>query len=289
MGSKAHLPQMLSKLVHRLRRSMSWWAALGALTLASPSVTAQAEYVIGVQDGIAVQVWNRPELSGKFTVDVDGTIQLPLIELLKVAGLTVRAVEANIRARLADGYLRDPQVTVTVETYRSQRAVVQGEVRQPGTVTLTGETPLLEVLTRVGSVTPEAGGEVIIVRKSQRRADGATTGNLAAPETHRLDLTAIQNGTIAPPFLVRDGDTITVARGEHVYVLGHVRVPGAYQVRTGSTLLQALALAGGVTDRGTTRRIKIRRMVSGKPKEISASVDQIVLPGDTIVVPERYF
>ena len=80
-----------------------------------------------------------------------------------------------------------------------------------------------------------------------------------------------------------------VSRAESVYVFGQVRNPGAYPVQKDTTVLQALSLAGGVTDRGATGRIKIVRMIDGKRVEIKAKLDDLVRPLDTIMVPERFF
>jgi polysaccharide export outer membrane protein len=74
-----------------------------------------------------------------------------------------------------------------------------------------------------------------------------------------------------------------------VFLSGQVRAPGAYAVEDGTTVLQALTLAGGVTDRGASGRIRILRTVNGKKLEIKAKMGDPVLPGDTVVVPERLF
>ena len=72
-------------------------------------------------------------------------------------------------------------------------------------------------------------------------------------------------------------------------VVGHVRSPGSFPVDKMTTVLQALSLAGGATDRGATGRIKIIRMQNGKKTEVKAKLNDVVQPGDTIVVPERRF
>jgi polysaccharide export outer membrane protein len=74
-----------------------------------------------------------------------------------------------------------------------------------------------------------------------------------------------------------------------VYVFGQVRGPGAYPLQKTTTVLQALSLAGGVSDRGATGRIRIVRLANGKRTEVKAKLDDIVRPGDTIIVPERFF
>jgi polysaccharide export outer membrane protein len=90
---------------------------------------------------------------------------------------------------------------------------------------------------------------------------------------------------------LRDGDTIFVPRAEnnYVYVTGAIRTPGAYPVRKDTTVLQAISLAGGFSENGSQSRIRILRLVDGEKKEIRVKLDDVVLPGDTIKVPERYF
>jgi polysaccharide export outer membrane protein len=88
---------------------------------------------------------------------------------------------------------------------------------------------------------------------------------------------------------LRDGDTLVVQKARSVYVFGQVKSPGAYAVDKETTLLQALSLAGGVTDRGSTGRIKIIRTIDGKKKEIKAKLTDVVDPGDTVIVGERFF
>ncbi len=254
------------------------------------SITAsaeQADYTVGAEDVLLITVWGRTELSGKFTVEADGSVKLPLIDRVKVASLTNRQIEEELKNRLAAGYLNNPQVTVVVEQHRSQRVFVQGEVRQPGAVMLTGETRLLEVLTQAGSVTVDAGNEVLVIR--QPAPGSANSSSPAAPQVTRIDLADLQTGSLSQNIRLQDGDTVVVPRGEKVYLTGHVRTPGAYSIRKGTTLLQALALAGGVTERGATGRTKLIRMENGKEKKLDAKLDDVVQPGDTIVVPERFF
>ena len=88
---------------------------------------------------------------------------------------------------------------------------------------------------------------------------------------------------------LHDGDTIFVPRAESAYVFGQVKAPGAYSIQKDTTFLQALALAGGVTENGAMNRVKIVRLVHGEKKELKVKPSDLVKPGDTIIVPERYF
>jgi polysaccharide export outer membrane protein len=105
-----------------------------------------------------------------------------------------------------------------------------------------------------------------------------------------VNLRDLQSGVLSQNVALRDGDTIFVPRAESIYVFGQVRSPGAYALQSvETTVLQALSLAGGVTDRGATNRVKIMRVVKGEKVELRVKLTDLVQPGDTIVVPEKYF
>lgn len=272
------------------------WAAIAMLLVAGAALQAQdqpngdykGDYKIGPQDVIAVTVYNQAEMSGNYTVEADGTLGFPLIGRVQAGGLTLRAFEAALKAKLADGYFRNPQVRVAIGQYRSQRIFVTGEVRQPGTYPLTGDMTLIEALARAGSTTPTASGEAIIVRSPA--ANGPTLpGQDDQAETTRVDLNALQRGAIAQNVGLRDGDTVYLPRADTVYVFGQVKNPGAYSIQKDTTVLQALSLAGGLTEYGAMGRIKIVRLINGDKREIKVKLNDLVRPGDTVVVPERWF
>src|SRR5207249_11571752 len=118
--------------------------------------------------------YDQAELSGRFTVEADGTFTYPLIGRVKAGGLTLRQIEAQVKAQLKDGgFFRNPQITVAVDTYKSQRVFIVGEVRAPGTYPLSGNTNLVEALARAGSTLPSASGEAVIVHAGEN-AEGPT-------------------------------------------------------------------------------------------------------------------
>jgi polysaccharide export outer membrane protein len=264
---------------------------LGVLLLIAAVARAQsaADYVIGPQDVLTVQVFDQPDLGGKYTVEADGTFSFPLVGRVRAGGMTLRAFEIELTKKLADGYFRNPQVTVAVEQYRSQRVFVMGEVRGPGPVALTGGMTLIEALARAGSTLPTASGEVAIVRAGQGAKAPALPGQAATTEVFRASIRDLESGALSQNIELHDGDTIFVPRAETIYVFGQVKNPGAFAVQKDTTVLQALSLAGGVTENGAMNRIKIVRLVDGAKKELKVKLTEIVRPGDTIIVPERYF
>ena len=249
------------------------------------SAGAQVDYTVGPQDVLSITVFGEADLSGKYTVEQDGTFTFPQIGRVKAGGLTLRGIEQDLRKQLADGFLRNPQVAVAIENYRSQRILILGEVRSPGEYQLAGEMTLLAALARAGSTTPSAGREVVIVRTPRK---APKPGEDVEPEIIRVDLSELQAGNGRNLTLV-DGDTVNIPKAQSVFVSGEVKTAGAYAVEPGMTVLQVLTLAGGLTDRGADGRIKILRIVEGKQKELKAKLNDSVQPGDTIVVPPRFF
>jgi len=269
-------------------------AALTFVLVLLPLRTASAQqpdYVVGPHDVLTVTVWNQPNLSGKFTVEVDGTFTFPLIGRVRAAGLRLRDLESGLKKQLADGFVRDPQLSVTVDQYQSQVVQVLGEVKTPGTYTLTGQMSLIEVLARAGSTTETAGNMAIITRHASAHPVG-TSGTDARPaggDVVRVNLTSLQSGDLKENVQLHDGDVVFVPKAEKIFVYGQVKLPGSYVLQDQTTVMQAIALAGGLTERGSSRRLQIIRQVSGVKKQLKAKLEDLVQPGDTVVVGERLF
>jgi polysaccharide export outer membrane protein len=248
------------------------------------------DYVIGAQDVLSITVFDQADLGGKYAVELDGSFTFPLIGRVHAGGLTIRSFESEMKKKLADGFFKNPQVTVAIEQYRSQRVFVTGEVRSPGAYPLTGDMTLIEALAKAGSTTPNASEEAVVVRGTKGADGPASLDATGDKEILRFNLKDLQSGSAAVRNIdLRDGDTIYVARAELVYVFGEVKNPAAYPIKTDTTVLQALSLAGGVTPNGAINRAKIIRIVNGDKKEINVKLTATVQPGDTIMVPERYF
>lgn len=262
--------------------------AVLAWTVAAAGPSAQTSYVLGPQDVVNITVLGESDLSRKYTIEQDGTFTFPLIGRVTARGLTLRALEQELKKKLVSGeYLKNPEISVAVDTYQSQRIMVWGEVNQPNEYQLTGDMTLLSALAKAGSVTANAGREAVIVRAPGRQG---AAGAAAEPEIVRIDLTELQAGNMALNIPLRDGDTINVPKAQSVFVYGHVKNPGGYPVADGMTVLQVLSLAGGLSERGSDRRINIKRAVDGKDKELKGvKLTSVVQPGDTIVVGQRIF
>ena len=120
-------------------------------------------YHLGAGDKIRVLVYNEPQLGGDFSVGTDGEMSLPLIGNVPVAGKTIEQVSRDVQARLADGYLRDPRVSMEVQTYRP--FFILGEVRAAGQYPyLSGLTAMNAIATAQG-YTPRAARRTVRIRR----------------------------------------------------------------------------------------------------------------------------
>jgi polysaccharide export outer membrane protein len=258
-------------------------AAAGAQ---EPSRGERANYIVGPGDVLAVHVLYEPQLSGNFRVENDGHFSYPFLGRVGAGGRSVAAIAALLKERLSDGYLRNPQVTVDVEQFRSQSVFVMGEVRSPGKYILSGSITLLDALAQAGSPTPAAGAEVLVLHP-KTLMQGPTLPTQADAEVMRVNLREIEDGRLSRNVTIRDGDTIFVPKAERFFVIGMVRNPGAYVLERNMTVLQAISTAGGISERGSNRRLKIVRIVDNKRKEFDAKPTDLVQPSDTIVVRQR--
>ena len=258
-------------------------------TLAAP-VAAEDQYHLGPHDELQITIWGPNGLSGRFPIDADGTLTFPMIGRVPAASLTVQQLEKELVVRLQAGFYTKPEVTVTVAEYRSQQVYVLGEVRSPGTYPLQGNVTLMDMLARAGSMTANAGDTVMIRRRAQTGAsDGPAVSDAEASDVISVSLTDFSQGTLRHDVMLQDGDTIIVLAAKTVFVFGNVARPGEYRIQRSTTVLQALSLAGGVTNLGSTHRLQVVRRVDGKKRTIGVDLDDLVQSGDTIIVQRRLF
>jgi polysaccharide export outer membrane protein len=252
-------------------------------TAQQPSATAPPPpmYVVGAQDQLSITVFEEPALSGKYRVENDGFFTFPLLDRVAAGGRTLSEVQADLTTRLANGYLRNPQVRVEIDQYKSRRVFVTGEVRAPNEYTMTGTMTLLQALALAGSPTANAGGEVIVSRQAAKPA--------AEPSIIRLNRRDLELGKAGYDLMLQDGDIINIPAAQRFFISGFVRNPGPYVFEPGMTIQQAIALAGGLTDRGSDRRIAVSRILKGKVVDVSSKLEDKLEANDTVHVPQRFF
>ena len=221
-------------------------APVPVATPAASTLTLSDGYVLGPGDVVEVSVLGRDEYKGRVQVQVDGSIQLPYIKSLMATNRTVLQLRGDIRAKLVEGgYYTDPVVSVIVATFASRYVVVLGQVGNPGIVPVDRAYHMSELLARVGGP-KDSGADVLTLR----RANG---------EEIQLPIERVAIGGGADDPIVNPGDKVYVGAAPTFYISGQVKGPGKLPLSQGMTVQMALAQAGGVTDRGSEKRIKITR------------------------------
>jgi polysaccharide export outer membrane protein len=261
---------------------------------AVPQEKFTQEYRIGPKDLLEISVFGAEELSRTVRVSEDGKVTLPLLGEVLVDGLTKSEVEKKLGQLLGEKYVQNPQVTVFIREYQSKRVSVLGAVEKPGPYQLLGRQTLMQIMSEAGGLTRDAGNEIVIIRQLP---DGSSTSLRISID----DLFLKGDAKLNVPMEAGDIVNIPVDKLVVVYVFGQVKNPGALQVKKSNipTLLQAIAQAGGFTDRASKGGVIIKRKdETGKEKEIKVNVRSILknkvkdvqlLENDTIYVPESLF
>ncbi len=244
------------------------------------SVVLSQDYVVGERDVLRITVYDHADLSSLARVSGEGTIFFPLLGEVKVSGLTIPQIAGKISELLANGFIVNPQVIVFIEEFRSKKVTAIGEVSRPGLYELPGQTSFLELLSRAGGITKDAGDKAIVKRKLKQ-----------GEQTFTIDLKRlVEKGDTSADMSLQDGDSIYIQKAGFFYVSGEVKKPDVYKYEEGTTVLKAITMAGGFTDKAAERRIKIKRMEEGKEKTLEkVGLNELVRPDDVIVVPESFF
>src|SRR4051812_1348795 len=239
-------------------------------------------YVIGAQDNLSIIVTDETDLTGKYRVDTDGTISMPYLSRVPLAGLSLAEAQDKITAMLKKDFLKNPQVRIEVDQFKARSVLMTGEVRTQGKLTLPGQTmSLLEALALAGSATQNASNEVLIMHPPKPGEK--------APEPITINRKDLELGKVGREIVLQDGDIVNIPIAKRFYISGYIRTPGSFVLDTGTTVGQAIILAGGLTDRGSDRRLTVVRNVKGLAVEIAVKMDDLVMPNDEIKVKSRFF
>lgn len=244
---------------------------------------SDGDYVIGPQDVLEITVWGNQDLSGKMPVGLDGKISYQFLGEVKAAGLSPAGLARKLTKLLADGYIVNPQVTVKVAEYKSQKVFVMGEVNKPGTVYLTKRTSVVEAISQAGGPTDAADSEIIIVKQ------GGGEVKVNNGEYLTVDFRAALEGDKTQNVIVGDGDSIYVPEAKTFYIMGEVNKPGRYKLQKGTTVIKAISIGGGTTNKAAMNRTKVVRIVNGKEEEFGIGLNDQVQPNDTLIVPISFF
>jgi polysaccharide export outer membrane protein len=272
-------------------------------SLINPTESAGIDeaYILGSGDAIALSFFNVPEYNSQHQIMVDGTINLPLVGNLAIAGMSLKQASEAISARYATE-LEYPIVTVNLVQPRAFKIALAGEISQPGLYALPAAEggqflTVAQAIQAAGGATQAADLKRIEVRRRER------TGASQTITVNLLEL--LQNGDLNPNTTLRDGDTIFIPaaneinlaeanqlaisnlranndRPINVAVVGEVASPGPYRLEgTKPTLIQALQVAGGINPSADLRQIRVRRHTrQGNIKEIDIDLWQVLQTGD---------
>ena len=261
----------------------------GAATAQEPS----GDYRVGPRDLLEIKVLELPELNVERRVNDGGSIELPLVGPMPVAGLTASEVKDRLESIVTTKYVNRANVSVVVKEFSNKPVSVLGAVLKPGTLSISGRWTLMNAITAAGGLTERAGRKIYVLR----RADNGLSDTL---EIDTADL--FQSATPYWNIPIQPADAINVrARSTiTVYCLGEVKTPGALQFDSEDrvSLLSVISKAGGLTDRAS-KTIRVKR--KGKDGKDSESVyefgrimsgkdpDPVIEPDDVVVVKESFF
>ncbi len=248
-----------------------------------------AEYRVGPGDILEVAVFEVEELGRSASVAADGSIRLPLIGSVEVRGKTPHEIETRVSELYADGFLRDPQVTVSVVEFRSQPVSVLGAVREPGVYQLLGRRRLSDVLALAGGLNEDVGDTIRVSRSSEgneQREIEVSVANLLSLKPNPED----------DPW-IEPHDSIQVSKAGVVYVLGAVGRPGGFPIteQEPMTALRAISLAEGSEGVAAKKRVRIIRRRDGAQTEVPIRLDRILAgedpdpvlePNDIVYLPD---
>ena len=241
------------------------------------------EYMLGSQDVLKITVYEQPDLTTETRVSENGKITFPLIGEINAKGLTSHQLEKNIADKLSSlGYIKDPHVTVFVVQF-GKRVTIIGEVVKPGQYEIPGTPTVLDMISTAAGLGPNAGYTTTIFRKETGPDGKITTRNMI------IDLDRLLNGgDLSQNIELQSGDVIYVPKTVF-YVYGEVNKPGAYRLEKGITVKRAIAIAGGLTAKGSQSRIAITRKSGDKEITRSAGIDDLVDSDDVIRIKESIF
>jgi polysaccharide biosynthesis/export protein len=221
---------------------------------------------LGVDDLIAVSVYDAPELTRTIRVETDGTIHLPLLKNgIAATGIYPGQLESAIASELKDEeILVDPLVKVTVVEYYSRPIAVMGAVKKPVTFQSVGAVTVLDALARAEGLTNDAGTEILLTRSDQ----------VEHVSLKRL----MKDADPVVNYQLHGGEEIRVPEAGKIFVVGNVKKPGAFPVRDAAdeSVLKVIALSEGLSPYAAKVAYIYRRDADGKKKEIPVELSKLM-------------
>ncbi|HTK27303.1 MAG TPA: SLBB domain-containing protein [Pyrinomonadaceae bacterium] len=244
-------------------------------------------YLVGPGDEITGKVLGESQFDFVATVDEDGKIEVPFVDKPMVAKCkSERELRLDVAQALSK-YLKNPQLSLRVTQRNSRPPVsIYGEVRQPQQVNLTRQAHLLELISFAGGVTDKSGGLVQVFRTRpplcsdasvEKEWKESTSEGMDVP-SQMYSLISLRQGNEASNPEIFPGDIIVVQKAAPVYVVGEVVRPGELSIPEGGLpMMQAVAMASGMTRDAKTKDIKVYRRKAGsvQPEVVAVNYDQV--------------
>jgi polysaccharide export outer membrane protein len=261
-----------------------------------------SDYKIGPEDLLEISVFEVETLNKTVRVSSQGNISFPLLGVVRVKGLTANQLERELRDLLAEKYLQDPQVSVFIKEYRSQRISVMGAVEKPGVFEVTGQRTIVDMLAMGGGLKEDAGNTLFLIRPPlvKRYASKVEDSEGGSPRTFVVNLQELLvKGDLSLNLPIIHGDVINVPVSDKVFVGGEVWKPGGFFLKAKKmTLSQAIVLAGGVKPQAKGSQTRIFRYSETSPGReiITADIyaiqkgkkeDLYLKENDIIIVPKH--
>ena len=265
-----------------LRFIIAWLVFAIAPSIGAAQQQVGGEYRLGPGDVVRITVYNNPDLTTEAQITQQGQITFPLIGEVQIGNMEKNQAEQIIARRLGEGgFVVKPQVNVLVLGFKSQQISVLGQVNRPGKYPIEQASTLADLLAIAGGIS-QTGGD--IVTHISKGADGKTA-------KRDIDINeALKNGSMDKNFPVANGDIIFVPRAPMFYIYGEVQRPGSFKLEKDMTVMQALSVGGGLTVRGTERRMRVNRHgPDGKVQTMETMPTDRVRENDVIFVRESLF
>jgi polysaccharide biosynthesis/export protein len=255
---------------------------LASLAQTPAAGAGSAQYRLAPGDVIRITVFQSTDLTLDARVNEAGVISYPLLGSVALGGLTLPQAEKRIVDGLRDGnFVKQPQVSILVTQVRGHQVSVLGQVGRPGRFPLEqADTKLTDIIATAGGINTTGADTVIVV--------GRRNGQ---PYRAEFDMQTLFNSDQRSGDLtLQTGDVVWVDRAPVVYMYGEVQRPGSLRLERGMTVMQALASAGGLTQRGTERGMRVhRRDAQGKVKILELPMTDPLRPDDVVYVRESIF
>ena len=242
--------------------------------LSLPAAADRKDYQLSPGDVVKITVYDHPDLATEARLNESGGTSFPLLGEIKLGGGTVQQAEANIARSLEQGgFIKHAQVNLIVLQFRGQQVNVLGQVNRPGRYPIEQASSLTDILALAGGVGGGGADQIVLIRR-----------NGGKDERHVIDtLEMFLDGKLAKNTEVTGGDVIYVPRYPQIYIYGEVQRPGAFRLERNMSVVQALSVGGGLTQRGTQRGIRVmRRGQGGQTQTLEVALSDLLKPDDVI-------